>query len=139
MSNLYLYRRLDGQQTYIANAILAKEPIRNYRRSENQSEPIEIQINYSTSPELIQQLEDKMNDFYKLKPAVYRFPIIIGFKEVYESNKLTIVVPILFKKNWQDWKSKSIARNDMMKYLHKVMFELKIEYHYLNTTVKMLQ
>eukprot|EP00835_Amoeboradix_gromovi_P005517 NODE_525_length_7233_cov_0.321374.p5 type:complete len:143 gc:universal NODE_525_length_7233_cov_0.321374:5432-5004(-) len=134
-----IFERLDGQQTYVANYTLAKEPLRNYRRSTNQSEPIEIQISYGTAPEQIQQLEEKMNDFYRTKPFVYRVPIYVTLKEVVETNKLTVVVPILYKKNWQDWAYKSTARNEMMKQLKKVIHELQIEFKLLDQKVKLLK
>eukprot|EP00834_Sanchytrium_tribonematis_P003075 NODE_109_length_18665_cov_0.924486.p17 type:complete len:164 gc:universal NODE_109_length_18665_cov_0.924486:12477-12968(+) len=134
-----IFERLDGQQTYIANAILAKEVLRNFRRSENQAEGIEIQIDYMTHPDKIMHLEERMNEYYRSKTNMYRNPITISYKEVLESNRLTIVVPVLFKKNWQDWKARSIARNDMMKLLQKQIYELKIEYKPLKQTIKMLK
>ena len=113
--------------------------MRNFRRSENQSEPIEIQLSYMTPPELITTLEERMNEFYQSRPNVYRFPIFVTYKEVFELNKLTIIVPILYKRCWQDWAYKSTARNNMHRHLQKTIYELHLEYSLIPQSIKMVK
>eukprot|EP00158_Paraphelidium_tribonemae_P005787 Partr_v1_DN27523_c2_g1_i1_m30071 putative Mechanosensitive ion channel len=111
------FERLDGQEVYMHNTIVAQKVIHNFRRSGDQAEMVTISIPLSTSQEKVLELEKRMRDFVNANhrdyhPGLDFYVDGINGRDLAEM-KATIVLKmgINHKANWQDFGAKVKRRN----------------------------
>ncbi|TPX61124.1 hypothetical protein SpCBS45565_g07327 [Spizellomyces sp. 'palustris'] len=125
-----VFKRLDGQLIYAPNTLVASKLIHNLRRSGDQSESIELQLNFDTPEEKLRALKERMVDFVKSEPREFQGVCDIHISDIENLNKLKVNVILKHKGNWQDgsrrWNRRTMAC--FMFALKKNLLELGIRY-----------
>lgn len=127
-----ILHRLDGQELYFANAVLATKPIFNIRRSPHQSDSVTIQVAIQTSVQTLKDLESKMLAFVIENSRDYHPRVDMTVDELSlptdteTQGKLRVRFSINHKGNWQEGGKRAVRRNNFILALKEAILEFKI-------------
>ncbi|RKP25044.1 Mechanosensitive ion channel-domain-containing protein, partial [Syncephalis pseudoplumigaleata] len=122
--------RTDGQIVYAPNIVLASKFIHNIRRSQNMSETIEIQVDFYTPHEKINELARRLEHYLETQMARDFVPkLTINLNSIDNTNRLTLTMFIEHKSNWQDGGRRWTRRTQFMMALKELMLELDLRYY----------
>ncbi|KAJ3015866.1 hypothetical protein HKX48_004342, partial [Thoreauomyces humboldtii] len=85
-----IFKRMDGQLIYAPNTLIATKLIHNLRRSGDQSEAIEIQIDFNTPESRLRELRDRLLEFVKSEPREFVGSCDMHISEIENINKLKV-------------------------------------------------
>ncbi|KAJ3169915.1 hypothetical protein HDU88_000557 [Geranomyces variabilis] len=123
-----VFKRMDGQLIYAPNTLVSQKLITNLRRSSDQSEAIEVQIDFSTPEDRIRLLRERLVEFVKSEPREFVGTCDVHIADIENVNKVKLNVILKHKGNWQDG-SKRWGRRTMFMYaLKHHLSELGIKY-----------
>lgn len=119
-------RRVDGQEVYIPNSILAQKEIYNYRRSPSQAEVIPIDVDFYTAHDKIVELRHRLRDWIVENQREFEIVLDVHLYQM-KANALTLNVIIVHKANWHDWGGRWNRRTRFMEALRDTCHELDIQ------------
>ncbi|KAJ3159950.1 hypothetical protein HDU86_001214 [Geranomyces michiganensis] len=123
-----VFKRMDGQLIYAPNTLVSQKLITNLRRSSDQSEAIEVQIDFNTPEDRIRLLRERLVEFVKSEPREFVGTCDVHIADIENVNKVKLNVILKHKGNWQDG-SKRWGRRTMFMYaLKHHLSELGIKY-----------
>jgi len=124
-----VFRRVDGQETYAPNSMLATKYIYNVRRSLNQSEVIEIQVDFQTANSKIHELRTHLRSWLDSNSRDF-VPgnLEIQLRSVENSSRMTLTMGIEHRGNWQDLGRRWERRTRFMYALKEIIDTLGIVY-----------
>lgn len=106
-----IFKRLDGTIVQVNNAILNNAWIENARRSNTQSEVIQITVDFGTSFSSIQRLRKEMLNFVSNNTRDYAGDLEIEIMDAKGLDKLLLQIVIKHKSNWQNDALRAHRRN----------------------------
>ncbi|PVV04058.1 hypothetical protein BB560_001450 [Smittium megazygosporum] len=118
--------RSDGRYTIFPNSFLATSQIINYRRSKNQSELFDADMQLDTPKEKIEELEKQMLEFVKENPEDYKPEIAIRYTGIDGCTVLRAKVLCMYRNNWQNLSNYAQTRSKFIKKLREVLLDLQI-------------
>ncbi|KAI8927932.1 Mechanosensitive ion channel-domain-containing protein [Entophlyctis helioformis] len=130
--------RNDGQKVYAPNAALIQKFIHNIRRSGDQSESIEVHMDFHTPEETIHELQARMLAFVKSQSRDYNPACDLSIAEFDNLNRLKCNIGIKYKGNWQDGGKRWARRNAFMYALKRHLDELGVRYEAVTLPVRVL-
>ncbi|KAG2181089.1 hypothetical protein INT43_008671 [Umbelopsis isabellina] len=120
--------RSDGQEINAPTVVLMTKFINNIRRSGNMGESIYVDVNFSTPSDKLFELRTRMQDFLAANSRDFQPGFDIKLNEIVELNKMTLLLYLEYKGNWQDGGRRWERRNRFMYALKDALTELEITY-----------
>lgn len=120
--------RSDGQEINAPTVVLMTKFINNIRRSGNMGESIYLDVNFTTSSDKLFDLRTRMQDFLAANSRDFQPGFDIKLSEIVELNKMTLLLYLEYKGNWQDAGRRWERRNRFMYALKDALTELEITY-----------
>jgi small-conductance mechanosensitive channel len=112
LSLLYtVFKRLDGTQVQVNNAVLNSLWINNIRRSASMSEVVHIQVDFATSFSKVQALNKEMTRFVNENSRDYGPELEVEITDAKGLDKLLLQIVIKHKSNWQNDALRAYRRN----------------------------
>lgn len=109
-----VFRRTDGCEVQAPNALLNTKLIENIRRSNAMSERITIDVAFWTSFELIEKLRANLIRFLEHERRDFYPQLEISIFDMEDLTKLTLVMNVRHKSNWQNEALRATRRNKFM-------------------------
>jgi small-conductance mechanosensitive channel len=106
-----IFKRLDGTIVQVNNAILNNAWIENVRRSNTQSEVVQITVDFGTSFKSIQKLRREMLHFVENNTRDYSGDLEVEIMDAKGLDKLLLQIVIKHKSNWQNDALRAHRRN----------------------------
>jgi small-conductance mechanosensitive channel len=106
-----IFKRLDGTIVQVNNAILNNAWIENVRRSNTQSEVVQITVDFGTSFKSIQNLRREMLHFVENNSRDYSGDLEVEIMDAKGLDKLLLQIVIKHKSNWQNDALRAHRRN----------------------------
>ncbi|KAI9095916.1 Mechanosensitive ion channel-domain-containing protein [Phlyctochytrium arcticum] len=122
-----VFKRLDGQLIYAPNTLVATKLIHNLRRSGDQSESIELHLNFDTPEEKLKILHERMLEYVKSEPREFQNVCDIHCADMENLSKLKVNVILKHKGNWQDCSKRWSRRSMFMLKLRDNLNDLGIK------------
>ncbi|KAI0220093.1 hypothetical protein L0F63_006914 [Massospora cicadina] len=126
------FTHINGQVAYIPHTILRQKIIFNIRRSLNQSEQIDFQVDFSTPKEKIVLLKERINKYIEAEESrEFHADPLLAITDMVDSNKLNLYFWLEHKGNWQDGGRRWARRTRFMIALREICQELDMRYSLL--------
>ncbi|ORX96880.1 hypothetical protein K493DRAFT_216766 [Basidiobolus meristosporus CBS 931.73] len=124
-----IFVKADGQMIYAPNEVMCTKFIHNIRRSGNQSETIELGIDFYTPKAKVMELEQKINDFLQANSRDYHPSINIHIADMTKTNMMKLYIFLEFKGNWQDGGRRWERRTRFLFALQESIIAVGIKYY----------
>ncbi|ORX91278.1 hypothetical protein K493DRAFT_355787 [Basidiobolus meristosporus CBS 931.73] len=124
-----IFVKSDGQMIYAPNEVMCTKFIHNIRRSSNQSETIELEIDFYTPKAKIVELESRINAFLQANSRDYIPGIKVHIAEMTRTNLMKLYFFMEYKGNWQDGGRRWERRTRFMFALQENIIEVGIKYY----------
>ncbi|KAK9761532.1 hypothetical protein K7432_013499 [Basidiobolus ranarum] len=124
-----IFVKSDGQMIYAPNEVMCTKFIHNIRRSSNQSETIELEIDFYTPKSKIMELEERINRFLHANSRDYNPSIKVHIAEMTRTNLMKLYFFMEYKGNWQDGGRRWERRTRFMFALQESIIEIGIKYY----------
>ena len=108
--------------------MLSTRMISNIRRSNDQSESIDVTIDFDTPPEKIAELTRRMHSFVIEHHRDFINQCDANIQDIENLKRIRLSYSIKYKGNWQQMGLRYRRRNDFMFALVKNIRELEIKY-----------
>lgn len=126
------FTHINGQVAYIPHTILRQKIIFNIRRSLNQSEQIDFQVDFETPKEKIVLLKERINKYIEAEESrEFHADPLLAITDMVDSNKLNLYFWLEHKGNWQDGGRRWARRTRFMIALREICQELEMRYSLL--------
>lgn len=112
--------------TYLYNSALNGMYITNFRRSGPQAQEFCMDIHMDTSPELLEQLEERLNVFLESNPRDFIAPVTIKIKKIVNSEDLKISLTVQHRSNFQNSNLRGHRNSLFLQAVKTAMAELNI-------------
>ena len=109
-----ILKRSDGTQVQAPNSLLNTLFIDNIRRSSAMTEAVTLSVDFDTPFEKIEQLQAEMTEFIKVNSRDFQSAFDITISEFSNIAKMSIVLVIKHKANWQNDALRAQRRNRWM-------------------------
>lgn len=109
-----ILKRVDGTQVQAPNSLLNTLFIENVRRSAAMSETVTLTIDFATSFETVEALQQEMLEFVTRESRDFQSTFDVTISEFSSLSKMTITVSIKHKANWQNDALRAQRRNKWM-------------------------
>ncbi|KAI8324474.1 hypothetical protein GQ54DRAFT_237140, partial [Martensiomyces pterosporus] len=123
-----VFYKTDGTYTVYPNAKLATLKIQNMRRSNPQSESIQVSFSFGTPTEKLYALRDRMNEYADENPRDISSPVGFSIDLLENTNRVQISVGINHKSNWQDGARRAAVKNKFAFALRQAIIDLGLGY-----------
>lgn len=125
-----VFQMWNGQVVYSPNSVLASKAIVNIRRSSCQTEVLEIHIAFSTAPEKLKELENRINDWLASESRDFSPTMKILPYEIENMNKIKIQLLLEHRSNWQEMEKRWARRSKFLLWLKDTLVDIGISYTY---------
>ncbi len=102
--------------------------INNLRRSGDQSEMIELQLDFYTPEQKLKELRQRLLEYVTSQNRDFFPSCDLTISEIENMNRLLCKINLKHKGNWQDMGKKSQRRNEFMFALIRNLIELQLSY-----------
>ncbi|EPZ34705.1 hypothetical protein ROZALSC1DRAFT_29597 [Rozella allomycis CSF55] len=121
----------DNTKVIHPNAKLIHSPIHNFRRSPDQFDITQFEIDYSTSPEKLKELEQRISKFLKYQSMHFYRSYEMEIKEVQGREKMLLRLWIQHRSNFQNMKRFRERRTLAIMNVKAIFEDLQILYKVL--------
>ncbi len=120
------FYRWDGTSLFVTNKILSKNAICNISKSGSITESHSIHIKTDCSPDLLNNLRNRLIDFVKENNQSYNNYISVNYEKIENAFKVYITVFMQYKSNCHDYEKYLQLRSEFLGNLNKNLCELKM-------------
>ncbi len=120
-----MFKRTDGFLVWVPNYVVAGKALSNIRRAGMQSQRIEIQLPLETSSQTLATLSDRINHFVRNESRDFD-SVLLANLETKECNKLTLVIILRHKVNFQDGPAMGKRSDKFFNFLRENLLQLGV-------------